>query len=425
MTARQESLVSIEIRQGLMALATGALSGVFTAVMLGLISGIGEQLWGEKTEQGLTTSIPLLWSLVVCGGVGVILAVVERGDDRNLLPELPETMEDLRDPDHAPQRHEWRSILAAALAQIGGAPVGPEALLTRLVTIASQTLWRGRDRALSDAAVAGSLGMFEAPLLGGVVVNQHRVNLHSRWIPGSIGGIAGFAVFGGILEVTGGSMARVPYIWPTTFREDLGSVSVGLLAGLVGSALGLALRQWRGALQRRQLLKHWRWWPVITGLLLGMLLHWFPMVGFAGEHQVIPLLDGANKDTVPLLLSIGLLKLLMLGLCLETGWRGGIFFPGFVLACAFGGGLHELLPQLGSIGSWCAGVTSGFFMLMLGRPLVVLVLSICLMQGHGTASALIGVGVAVLISRRFGGGNDVPPPHPETPDSPECPEPQS
>ena len=425
MTARQESLVSIEVRQGLMALATGALSGAFTAVMLGLIGGIAEQLWGEKTEQGLIPSIPLLWSLAVCGSVGVILAIVERGDDRNLLPELPETLEDLRDPNHAPQRHEFRSILAAALAQIGGAPVGPEALLTRLVTVASQTIWRGRDRALPDAAVAGSLGMFEAPLLGGVVVSQHRVNLQSRWIPGSIGGLAGFAVFGGILELSGGSMARVPYIWPTTFREDLGSVSVGLLAGLVGSALGFALRQWRAALQRRQLLKHWRWWPVLTGLLLGILLHWFPMVGFAGEHQVIPLLDGANKDTVLLLLTIGVLKLLMLGLCLETGWRGGIFFPGFILSCAFGGGLHELLPQLGSIGSWCAGVTSGFFVLMLGRPLVVLVLTICLMQGHGSASGLIGVGVAVLISRRLDGGNDVPPPPQETPDSPECPEPQS
>ena len=415
----------MEIRQGLMALVTGALSGAFTAMILSLIGAIGEQLWGETTEQGLTSSIPLLWSLGVCGGVGVILALLERGDDRNLLPELPETLEDLRDPDHAPQRHEFRSIVAAALTQIGGAPVGPEALLTRLVTVASQAIWRGRDRTLSHAAVAGSIGMFEAPLLGGVVVNQHRVNLQSRWIPGAIGGLAGFAVFGGILEVTGGSMARVPYIWPTTLREDLGSVSVGLLAGLVGSALGYALRQWRAALQRRQLLKHWRWWPVLTGLLLGMLLHWVPMVGFAGEHQVIPLLDGANKDSVALLLSVGALKLLMLGLCLETGWRGGIFFPGFILACAFGGGLHELLPQLGSLSSWCAGITSGFFLLMLGRPLVVLVLSICLMQGHGTASGLIGVGVAVLISRRLDGGNDVPPPPQETPDSPECPEPQS
>ena len=115
-TTRQKSPISIEIRQGLMALVTGALSGAFTAVMLGLIGGIGEQLWGETTEQGLIKSIPLLWSLTVCGGVGVILALLERGDERNLLPELPETREDLRDPDHAPQRHEWRSILAAALA---------------------------------------------------------------------------------------------------------------------------------------------------------------------------------------------------------------------------------------------------------------------------------------------------------------------
>ena len=425
MTAQQPSLIRQQIRQALMAFATGAASGVFTAVMLGLISGAGERLWGETTEQGLIPSIPLLWSVAVCGSVGVLLAVIERGDERNLLPELPETMQDLRDPENAPERHELRSVLAAALAQIGGGPVGPEALLTRLITIASQWIWRGRDQQLADAAVAGSLGLFEAPLLGGVVVNQHRLNLQSRWIPGTVGGLAGFAVFGGILEVTGGSMARVPYIWPSTLREDLGSVAVGLLTGLVGGAVGIALRQWRGALQRRQLLAHWRWWPVLTGVLLGVLLHWFPMVGFAGEHQVIPLLDGANRDTIALLLSIGVLKLLMMGLCLETGWRGGIFFPGFVVACAFGASLHLLLPQLGSIGSWCAGVTGGFFMLMLGRPLVVLVLTVCLMQGHGATSALLSVGVASLISRWLHGGDDAPPPPPETPDSPEYPAPQA
>ena len=239
-----------------MAFATGAVSGVFTAVMLGLISGGGEQLWGKTTEQGLIPSIPLLWSVAVCGTVGVLLAVIERGDERNLLPELPETMEDLRDPENAPERHELRSS-AAALAQIGGGPVGPEALLTRLITIASQWIWRGRDQQLADAAVAGSLGLFEAPLLGGVIVNQHRINLQSRWIPGAVGGLAGFAVFGGILEVTGGSMARVPYIWPNTLREDLGSVAVGLLTGLVGGAVGIAcVVAWSP--QRRQA---WRWWP--------------------------------------------------------------------------------------------------------------------------------------------------------------------
>ena len=86
--------------------------------------------------------------------------------------------------------------------------------------------------------------------------------------------------------------------------------------------------------------------------------------------------------------------------------------------------MHLLLPHLGSIGSWCAGVTGGFFMLMLGRPLVVLVLTVCLMQGHGAASALLSVGVASLISHWLQGGDDAPPPPPETPDSPEYPAPQ-
>ena len=117
-------------------------------------------------------------------------------------------------------------------------------------------------------------------------------------------------------------------------------------------------------------------------------------------------------------------KLLMLGLCLATGWRGGIFFPVFLIACATGTALHQLIPDLGSLGSWCGAITGAMYRYLLPGPLVVLVLGLALLQGHGAAGLLVGLAIAHWF--RLGPGADGgPPPPPETPDSRGYPQPRS
>ena len=110
-----------------------------------------------------------------------------------------------------------------------------------------------------------------------------------------------------------------------------------------------------------------------------------------------PLLEGQNSNEAWLLLLSAMVKLLMLGLCLETGWRGGVFFPLFLVACAIGMGLHLLLPDLGSLGSWCGALTGALYRYVLPAPLAVLVLGLALLQGHGAAGLLIGLSMAQLI----------------------------
>lgn len=388
-----------------MALLTGTLSGAGVAVVMGWIGGLSQLLWGDPVLEGLDRGLPLGWSLLICGGCGLILALLHRPGPATLLPELRETLNDLDDPDQAPKRDELRGLLGAALAQIGGGSIGPEALMSRLAAMISQRIWRGRDQRLQEATVAGSLGLFGAPLLGGAVVGDappenRRLTFLDRWLPGSLGGLAGFAAFHGISTASGGSLQRLPYIWPSSLGEDVGTLIAGLLGGAIGCGLGWLLLRWRGWLERRQLLARWPWWPLLTGLLLGASMHWLPLVPFAGEDQLRPLLEGQNSTEAWVLLLSAIVKLLMLGLCLETGWRGGVFFPLFLVACALGMGLHLLLPDLGSLGSWCGALTGALYRFVLPAPMAVLVLGIALLQGHGTAGLLVGLGMAQLIRRR-------------------------
>ena len=97
-------------------------------------------------------------------------------------------------------------------------------------------------------------------------------------------------------------------------------------------------------------------------------MHWLPLVPFAGEEQLQPLLEGQNSSEAWVLLLSSIVKLLMLGLCLETGWRGGVFFPLFLVACALGMGMHLLLPDLGSLGSWCGALTGALYRFVLLAP---------------------------------------------------------
>ena len=388
-----------------MALFTGALSGAGVAVVMGWIGALSQLLWGDPVLEGLDRGLPLGWSLLICGGCGLILSLLHRPGPATLLPELRDTLNDLRHPDQAPKRNEARGLVGAAVAQIGGGCVGPEALMSRMAALISQRIWHGRDKKLQEATVAGSFGLFGAPLLGGAVVAESRQpnrnqDLLNRWLPGSIGGVAGFAAFHGIGAASGGSLQRLPYTWPSTLGEDLGSLSAGVLGGAIGCGLGWLLLHWRCWLEQRQLLAHWPWWPLLTGLLLGACMHWLPLVPFDGEQQMRPLLEGQNGTSALLLLLSAMVKLIMLGLCLETGWRGGVFFPLFLIACATGTGLHLLLPELGSLGSWCGALTGALYHWLLPAPFAVLVLGLALLQGHGAAGLLVGLGMAHLIRSR-------------------------
>ena len=377
----------------------GAAGGSLAALVVGSTLQIQGWIWGATVQSGLPSERSLFWCLLWCGAIGVALSLLQRRHAGSSLPELQDTLAELRAAERLNTQHGLRQVIGGMLALAGGGTLGPEALMTRLVAVASHAIWKGADRDLLAAAMAGSLGLFRSPLLGGAALAGRQWQLIWRWLPGTIGGIAGFVAFHGLSDL-GGGLRGVSYAWPADPTQRLGALLAALIAGIAGWLAGQLIRGWRQWLQTLQLLERFWWIPIGTGLLIGLCLWGLPLAGFSGESQLKPLvLNEWRLDTAILMLS-AVAKLLMVGLCLETGWRGGQFFPVVLASSALGIGLHQWLPWIGTIDSWSAGVVGGCLAVLLNSPLLGLILGLTLLQGHGAGALVIGLLVGLILQRR-------------------------
>jgi len=382
------------LQSSLLAAVDGALGGALAALVILGVQRAQGMIWGAAINKGLPPGDSPVLTLGLTTGIGLILALIQRHRSPALLPEINDTLLSLRGPEPPGERGQGRKLLGGLLALLGGGSLGPEALVTHLVVMVSRWVWRGNDRTVVAAAMAGSLGLFHTPLAGASALVDRRWELIWRWLPGTVGGVAGFLSFNG-LDALAGGLQGVSYHWPVVNQQTIPTVLGALVGGVIGSGCGLALLGWRRWLQGLEPLR--RFWPtpILTGILLGLALWRLPLTNFSGEHQLKPLLLSTWALTPGLAILSGVAKLLMVGLCLETGWRGGKFFPVIVGSCAIGLGLHQLVPQIGTLETWCGSVVGGCLGALMPSPMLALVLGITLLQGHGSGALVLGLLVSL------------------------------
>ncbi|MFM8968206.1 MAG: chloride channel protein [Vulcanococcus sp.] len=368
------------------------LGGALAALLLLGIELLQRRIWGEAIGEGLAPQRSLAWCLAIPSGIGLLLSLIGAQRCARRLPELGDTLKALR---HQPPRGgALRQALAGGLALVGGASIGPEALVSHAVVHLSRWIWRGRDQPVSAAALAGSLGFFGTPLAGPIVLAARNTPLLWRWLPGTLAGITGFIAFQGLRGLSGG-LQGVPWGTPLLDQAPLPALLPALLAALAGGAVGRgcaqALLSWRRWLRTRSVSRWHALTPVLTGGLIGLASWALPLAAFSGEQQLKPLLLERFDLPAALLVLAGVLKLLLAGLCLETGWRGGLIFPVLTGSAAIGLGLHQLLPGVGDAGLWCGSVVGGSLGTLLPSPLLALVLGLALLRGHGAEALLLGL----------------------------------
>ncbi len=391
-------MTSEAINVALSSALIGGIAGALGAWLMLLIDWMTTLGWGPEVLMGFPSKTPIALQLAFPLLIGLIIGVLRlRGAEP--LPELHATIEELHQQGGIKVSKHRSHLLLGLLALIGGGTIGPEALLSRALAEWSVSLsrWRWLSTLPSRAScsVSGVLGLFGLPLIGGIALAERPDQPLPaglwRWLPGLSSGIAGFAVFQGLTRFGSGEEG-VPYLWPTNGHQLLTHLIWAVLLGILGGGLGLVFLRWRrvceSGLQTR--LPNPLSQAILTGLIIAMISQLQPLALFSGEQQITPLLQQDLALSGGGLILLGVVKLASCGLCLSSGWIGGLFFPLIFSACSIAQGLAlawpDLIPGQVAVSSMAAAIQSA----VLGQALLPILITAGVLKGHAVSGIMMG-----------------------------------
>ncbi|WP_423198463.1 MULTISPECIES: chloride channel protein [unclassified Cupriavidus] len=149
----------------------------------------------------------------------------------------------------------------------------------------------------------------------------------------------------------------------------LGScVLAGLLCGVLGAGLTLALYRTEDAFGRLRL--HWMWWPALGGLVVGIGGYFEPRALGVGYDVIGDLLN--NRLAVEVAVALLAVKAVIWIAALGSGTSGGVLAPLLMLGAGLGVVLAPWLPG-GSPDLWALVCMAGVLGSVLGAPLTAIV----------------------------------------------------
>ncbi len=367
------------------ALVTGFIIGALIWLYL-KASNVGVTLIWNTIGSHFPTAI---YTLIVCLAGGVIIGFYQKK-----FGPLPENMSDavrhvLRERSY-PYRLMPIAIIAALLSLLFGGAVGPEAGLVCMLI--SLSFWAREQFSLSrqdmeeyfnfDPTVRGRRVF--GSMLGSMIFHPGRRSYQPGKIPwtrrmtvgcGVMAGLGGLFVYILLGQLFGHAFTLPRIDGGEVFVKDRLTMillfAVGVAAGYLYLILKKIISKFFEILRGRglQVLN-----SVLGGLVLGLIGGQIPLTMFSGCAD-IQTLQGAYMETVPyMLILVGVLKLLLTSVCIESGWRGGHFFPllfsGLSIGYGFSGilGTNEILSVV--------VVTGALLGTVLQQPLGALALSV-------------------------------------------------
>ena len=114
----------------------------------------------------------------------------------------------------------------------------------------------------------------------------------------------------------------------------------------------------------------------IAGLLLGIIATFVPAVMFSGEEQMAELMTDYSKYLPCLLIAVAFLKVLVTNMCIQSGLKGGHFFPVIFAGACLGYGIAMLVfaNSASNVVFAAAIVTATMLGGVMKKPLAVTVL---------------------------------------------------
>ncbi|MBQ1349755.1 MAG: chloride channel protein [Ruminococcus sp.] len=328
---------------------------LFYTGLLGAI--VGTIVWGFLKLMNLGISfiwdyVPSqinfpLYTLLVCTAGGLLIGLWKRKFG-NYPEELHVVIGRVKKTGRYPYQNVFSTIGSALFPLLIGASVGPEAGLTGV--IAGLCTWVGdklkRYKAeleeLTAIGLSATLGtIFCSPMFGfmqplesdreATLPKASKIVLYITAI------LSSFGVFVLLNRLTGSSnaMESMPFdgIDLMQYFYAIPLTIVGIAAGYLFFAFKKITAVLEKKLRRFTVLR-----ATAGGLLLGIAGTFLPLCMFSGEHQISEVMESARQIGAATLLTIAAVKLLLTNICIDSGLKGGHFFPvifcGICIGCA-------------------------------------------------------------------------------------------
>ena len=305
-----------------------------------------------------------LYTLCLCTAGGVLIGLWKRrfGDYPE---ELHIVVGTVKKTGRYPYHNVFSTLGSALFPLLIGASVGPEAGLTGV--IAGLCSWVGDKlkrfrRELTELTAIGlsaTLGtIFRSPMFGfmepiesdkdTVLPKTSKIVLYFTAI------LSSFGVFILLNKLFGVSMGMESM---EAEKQDLFSYLFAVPLTLIGIAAGylfFIFQKLTSALKNK-LEKYVVLRAAVGGLLLGIAGTFLPLTMFSGEHQIGVVMEGMKDIGAAMLLVVAFIKLLLTNICIESGLKGGHFFPvifcGVCIGCSV-----SLLSGVSAV--FCAAVVT-------------------------------------------------------------------
>lgn len=372
------------------ALFLGGFTGGFIWAFLRAVSlGIGF-LW-EYIPSKL--SIPF-YTIIICLIGGIIAGVL-----RLVFGNYPDSMEEViskvkRDGKY-PYDKTFIVVLCAFVPLIFGASVGPEAGLTGVAVglcywVGDKLKFAGsRLKNFTTLGVSAVLGvLFGSPLFGiaadiepSTDEKTETINLPKPFdmfgkITAVSGGLLVYYILGQIFG-SGMSFTQLAVGKITNFDRLLGIplILVGVILGMFYAGVKKLSKIFFEKFSKTKLLTFLS--TVLGGLMLGIIGTLLPMTMFSGEEEIAEIAETYMEYAPIILIVTGITKLFITSFCIESGLKGGHFFPMIFSGVAVGYGISMLIGTSPTM--TVATISAALLAVNLRKPLAVsLLLLLCL-----------------------------------------------